>query len=66
MTIDRVLGGLLILLAAGAAWHAQTLVVPFAAAAPCLVLLTRSAIRAWGAVGATTAIASIILWSSFR
>ena len=31
MTIDRVLGGLLILLAAGAAWHAQTLVVPFAA-----------------------------------
>jgi putative tricarboxylic transport membrane protein len=31
VTIDRVLGGLLILLAAGAAWHAQTLVVPFAA-----------------------------------
>jgi putative tricarboxylic transport membrane protein len=31
VTIDRVLGGLLILLAAGVAWHAQTLVVPFAA-----------------------------------
>ena len=31
MTIDRVLGGVLVLLAAAAAWHAQTLVVPFAA-----------------------------------
>jgi len=31
VTIDRVLGGLLILVAAAAAWHAQTLVVPFAA-----------------------------------
>lgn len=31
MAIDRVLGCLLILVAATAAWHAQTLVVPFAA-----------------------------------
>jgi putative tricarboxylic transport membrane protein len=31
VTIDRVLGGLLILVAAAATWHAQTLVVPFAA-----------------------------------
>jgi putative tricarboxylic transport membrane protein len=31
VTIDRVLGGVLVLLAAAAAWHAQTLVVPFAA-----------------------------------
>jgi putative tricarboxylic transport membrane protein len=31
VTIDRVLGGLFIALAAAAAWHAQTLVVPFAA-----------------------------------
>lgn len=31
MTTDRILGMLLILAAAGAAWHAQTLDVPFAA-----------------------------------
>jgi putative tricarboxylic transport membrane protein len=31
VTIDRVLGGVLVLLAAAAAWHAQALVVPFAA-----------------------------------
>lgn len=31
MTIDRILGVLFVLIAAGAAWHAQTLFVPFAA-----------------------------------
>ncbi len=31
MTIDRILGVLFVLIAAGAAWHAQTLIVPFAA-----------------------------------
>jgi putative tricarboxylic transport membrane protein len=31
VTIDRILGVLFVLIAAGAAWHAQTLVVPFAA-----------------------------------
>jgi len=31
VTIDRILGVLFVLIAAGAAWHAQTLFVPFAA-----------------------------------